>query len=162
MTAAQTASQRGKANRTRGHQAERDVCKYLRANGWPHAERAVRAGFAVSSRSVADPGDITGTPGLTWSVKDCAREYIDTWMDELDDMCDHATTVSTLGLLVVKRRGRADPGQWWCWLADTTLTTLADGMRGDDVHSFGFGVPIRMELRHAVMYLRGAGYGDPS
>lgn len=161
MTAAPTASQRGSTNRRRGIQAERDVCRWLRANGFPHAERAVRTGFRAVDRTSADPGDITGTPFILWSIKDCAVEQIGRWFDELAAMDAGAD----LGLIVHKRRGHADPARWWCWLTlghlvqlvipthlPAAVLAVADGSPA----------PLRMELGHVVPLLVAAGYGTPA
>lgn len=165
MTAAKTPSQRGAANRRRGHQAERDLAKWLRANGFPHAERAVRTGWATKDRASADPGDITGTPGIVWSVKDVAAENITGWMTELDAMVTGAK--ADLGLLVHKRRGHADPGRWWCWGEFGDLFILCVAMPYGGMPCVGeldaaYHFPTRMELRHVAVLLRAAGYGSPS
>ena len=70
MTTA-TASARGRSNMSKGKAAERAVARWLRENGWPQADRAVRTGYRSSLRTSDDPGDIVGTPGLAWQVKDC-------------------------------------------------------------------------------------------
>lgn len=157
--AAKTPSQRGRANRRRGHDAERALCRWLRANGFPHAERAVRAGFNAGGRTVADPGDITGTPLILWSVKDCAVEQISKWFDELDDMSDNAPAYTTVRLIVHKRRGHADPGSWWCWMQATSLVELATGNAAQADPPFF--VSVRTELRYVVHLLRAGGYGEP-
>lgn len=149
MTAS-TASARGKANRRRGHEAERALARWLRGNGWPHAERAVRTGFRAADRTCSDPGDITGMPGVVVSVKDCAVEQIAKWMVELDAMAEPGG----VRLLVHKRRGHADPGRWWCWLRVHHLLELAD----DAETSFVF--PVRLEVGDVVLLLRAAGYGN--
>jgi hypothetical protein len=154
MTAAKTPSQRGTSNRRRGHQAERDLCNWLRRNGFPHAERAVRTGFRIGDRVSADPGDITGTPGIVWSVKDCAVERTDQWFVELAAM--KAPASSEIGLLVVKRRGHADPHRWWCWTWLEEIAGPAPGGLG-----LGRWFPIRAELGHVIPLLRAAGYGTP-
>lgn len=170
--AAKTPSQRGRANRNRGHQAERDVCRWLRTHGWPHAERAVRAGFKAPDRTAPDPGDVTGTPFILWSIKDCAAEQIPRWFDELDDMSDNAHTAGCLTLLVHKRRGHADPGRWWCWQWQSQYLDLyrswlhlVDEVRGIPELPLwipsGTEYPMRMELGHVVPLLRAAGYGSP-
>lgn len=158
MTAPRTPSQRGTANRRKGHVAERDVCRWLRTNGFPGAERAVRTGFRASDRASADPGDITGTPGVVWSVKDCAVESVAKWMTELDDMDDrpgNAGGAEPVRILLQKRRGHADPARWWCWVRAYQFVELAD----DAETAFVF--PVRAELAEIVMLLRAAGYGDP-
>lgn len=172
MSGARTHSQVGRANRRRGHDAERALARYLRTAGWPHAERAVRAGFRAADRVSQDPGDITGTPGLLWSVKDCAAEQTAKWLDELDDMTDNAQHGGSRSFLIVKRRGHADPGRWWCWLwqgqyLDLYRTWLE---RVDEVRQIpelplwqpaGTEYPLRMELGHVVPLLRAVGYGEP-
>jgi hypothetical protein len=153
-----TASQRGTTNRRRGHQAERDLARWLRSHGYPHAERAVRTGFRASDRVSADPGDIDGIPGIVISVKDCAAEQTVKWLAELAVMQAGARAVH--GLLVHKRRGHADPGRWWCWLLLDDVVRLATD--GHAVATFAAGEhPVRMELGHAVRLLRDAGWGDP-
>jgi hypothetical protein len=154
MTASiKTPSQRGAANRRKGASAELSVVKYLRTVGFGGAERAVRTGYRTSTRTAADPGDITGTPGIVWSIKDVATEQITKWFDELDRMDARPGDVR---LLVHKRRGYADPARWWCWAyLDTVL-----GLVGDHEPAFDR-FPIRMELGCAIPILRTAGYGDP-
>lgn len=172
MTASKTPSQRGTSNRRRGLTAERDVARWLRGNGYPHAERAVRTGFRVADRVSADPGDITGTPFMLWSVKDCAVEQTAKWFDELDDMSDSAQTAGCLTFLIHKRRGHADPARWWCWqwqsqYLDLYRTWLEASLPEDYSWSLplwvptGTEYPMRMELGHVVPLLRAAGYGDP-
>jgi hypothetical protein len=158
VNAPKTASQRGAANRRRGHTAERDLAKWLRANGFPHAERAVKTGFRTTDRTIPDPGDITGTLGIVWSVKDCAVERLEPWLSELDAMDDRANPTGMaeepIRLLVVKRRGHADPARWWCYLRVYQLARVLD----DAETCFVFGV--RAELQEIVMTLHAAGYGD--
>lgn len=156
MTTTRTASQLGSANRRRGHQAERDLARWLRSHGWPHAERAVRTGYRAANRTSADPGDITGCPGLVISVKDCAVERIDTWMTEMDAM---SASPRDLLLLVQRRRGHADPGRWWCWLRSRTLATILGAPSAGWSDSLRLGA-LRMELGHVVPLLHAAGYGD--
>lgn len=153
------ASARGTANRRRGHQAERDVARWLRVHGHPHAERAVRTGFRAADRASADPGDIDGIPGVVISVKDCAAEQLAKWLDELDAMVIGAR--ATHGLLVHKRRGHADPGRWWCWLRVDDVVRLATEYEGGARYAVG-GHPVRMELGHVVALLAVAGWGDPA
>ena len=157
---ARTRSQIGRANRRRGIDAERRVATWLRAHGWPGAERAVRTGYRTATRASADPGDITGTPGLAWQVKDCAREQVDAWLAETEEQAEAAG--ADYGLLVVRRRRVGDVGRWWVYMR------LAD-LGGLLVHAYGdarFLAPgsalVRLELRELVRYLHDAGYGDPT
>jgi hypothetical protein len=145
-------SARGRANRRKGHTAERDLARWLRENGFPHAERAVRTGFRTADRVTADPGDIAGIPGVVWSVKDCATERIGPWLAELDAMDG-----GDYRLLVVKRRGCADPGRWWVYIEANALPGLRWGC-GSAALSF----PVRAELAPVVALLAQAGYGTPA
>lgn len=155
-----TASQRGAANRRKGHVAERDLCRWLRAHGFPGAERAVRTGFRTAGRASADPGDVTGTPGIVWSVKDCAVEQTAQWLAEADAMLTAAG--ADVALLVHKRRGHADPARWWCWLPLGMVVWIAHGgarppeWLAPSERSY----PVRMELGHVVPLLHAAGYGS--
>lgn len=168
----QTASQRGLANRNRGAQAERDLCRWFRANGFPQAERAVRTGYRTADRVFADQGDITGTGLTIWSVKDCARERIADWFDELDEMSDNSEHGSVNECFIVqKRRGHADPGSWWCWQWQSQYLGLYRRWleRTGHIDQFapmwvpeGTEYPMRMELGHVVPLLLAAGYGEPS
>lgn len=159
MTAA-TASERGRANRRKGADAERSVAKWLRANGFPGAERAIRAAYVGSDRVIPDPGDLTGTPGIVWQVKDCAVEHISTWLDDTDRQRRQAA--ADFGLLVLRRRGVGDVGQWWCWLYLDVLFQLG----GTATTWVGAGrwiadEPVRLELGAVVELLRIRGYGEP-
>lgn len=149
MTTVKTASQRGASNRRRGHTAERNVANFLRSVGYPDAERAVVTGFASTSggRLKADPGDITGVPFIV-SVKDCATEQIDKWFDELEAMQHLTGMPDPPRLLVHKRRGKASPERWWCWMRADQFVRLADGPP-----STGWGWPVRMEFAAALVLL---------
>jgi hypothetical protein len=101
-----TAAERGRSNRRKGHDAERAVCRWLRDNGFPGAERSVRSGFTAHDRTVADAGDITGVPGLVFQVKDVARSDVPAWMAETE--LQRQAAGADHGLLVQRRRGTAD------------------------------------------------------
>lgn len=137
-------STRGRANRRRGADAERAVCKWLRANGFPHAERAVRTGFTAADRSVADHGDITGTPGIVWQVKDVKRSSIPTWL--METAAQRLAAKADAGVLVYRVRGCADVGGWRGWLlggngllvvSDQLLSIVVRRLRRE-----GFGEPL--------------------
>jgi hypothetical protein len=161
VTAAKTRSQLGKMSRNKGAKAERDLVTYLRMVGFGGAERAVRTGYRTATRTSADPGDITGTPGIVWSVKDAAVERIDAWLEELDAMAaDPRLPVNDVRLLVHKRRGHAIPDKWWCWLRLDALMALNPTASWS--HLPDPDVPVRMELGHVIDLLHFAGYGDPT
>lgn len=147
------ASERGRSNRRRGLDAERAVARYLRTVGFPQAERAVRTGFNAGGREVADPGDIAGVPGVVWQVKNTVREDIAGWMAETEQQRQGAQ--ADLGVLVVRRAGKADPGRWWAWIYACDLAYLATTAAGGAKTGF----PVRVELGHLVPLLIAAGYG---
>ena len=150
-----TRSQIGKMSRNKGAKAERDLVTYLRTVGFGGAERAVRTGYRTSTRTAADPGDITGTPGIVWSVKDCATEQLTKWLAELDAMDG-----GDVRLVVHKRSGKADPGRWWCWMWADTMLALATARYVLPQYVAPANAPVRMELGHVVPLLHAAGYGD--
>jgi hypothetical protein len=132
MTATRTTSQLGRYKRDKGADAERDVARWLRL-WYPEACRAVR-------NTVPDPGDLDCTsPGLFWSIKNHAAEHINPWLAELD-----AKRGDRLGILVVKRKGHASPGEWWVWLPLWHLSELVDGRAADEAIT---DAPVRLELR---------------
>lgn len=145
----------GATNRRRGIVAERDLVRWLRANGWPQAERTVVTGYRTAQRERRDGGDITGTPGITWSLKDCAVERIAEWWSELEAMDGHRD----VRLLVVKRRGHADPGLWWCWLTLAELVDLFPSVDPMSQHITTHGL-IRVQLNVVAPLLHLAGYGE--
>ena len=161
MTAAIDRAKLGKANRRKGHDAERAVARWLRDNGWPGAERAVRTGYAGVTRSIADPGDITGTPGIVWQIKDCAREQIAPWLTETEQQREDADAEH--GVLVVRRRGAADVGRWWVWVSLGDLLTLANPDRCQCMECAGdtASAPVRLELSALTQLLRVRGFGEP-
>ncbi|NUR80764.1 MAG: hypothetical protein HOQ21_10010 [Dermatophilaceae bacterium] len=155
---ARTSSQRGAANRDKGARAERAVVSWLRENGFPGAERAVRTGYKSGNRTAIDPGDITGTPGLVWQITDRADAdepaVIERRMQETERQRIHAN--AAYGFFVVKRRGFADPGRWWVWMPADVIATLVNGHYiGKDIH-----FPVRTELAGVVTLVRRCGFGD--
>jgi hypothetical protein len=136
-------SARNRRNRAKGNEAERAVAKWLRP-WFPDCCRAVR-------NTVPDPGDLDCTgPGLYWSVKNSQREHITAWMDELRDKAR-----DRLGLLVVRRKGRANPGEWWCWLRLVDLSELFGGVTDHEVLPAG---PVRLELGQVMPLLVAGNY----
>lgn len=91
----------GAMSRTKGARAERDVVRYLRANGYPDTRRYL----AGDGRQ---PGDIDWHPLICLEVKDRARSAWPTW-------CRQAAAEARPGMVPVvvrKTAGTADPGQW--------------------------------------------------
>lgn len=145
-----------------GTAAETAVVRWLQANGWPHAERR-------ALRGNQDAGDVTGTPGVCWEVKagqaaiNASDGQIADWLTEVIRETTHGH--GEFGILIQRRRGKADPGNWWSWLPLIDLVRLADrcstrpggGLFTPDIG----GAPCRLRLADLTNLLRDAGYGDP-
>jgi hypothetical protein len=150
MGANADASARGKSNRNKGADTERKLANWM-LPWFPEAERAEKNGWRTAYRSSADPGDIDKTsPGLFWSAKYVQVEAIAKWMAEMDDK-----GAGRLGLLVVRRKGHASPGEWWCWFRLHQLLELCDGL-GPAFETAD--APVRMELQHVMPLLVRANY----
>jgi hypothetical protein len=173
-----SAAEIGKANLEKSKIAERAVVSYLRAHGWPGAERTVRTGYRVAGRASRDQGDVDGAPGLAWQVKTTtanAEPMVRKWLAETEDQ--RAAAGADLGLLVVKRIGATDPGRWWSYLRLDALAQLLARITGPlppagpvarlaplgpaTVRLGPCANPVRLELAVVVDLLRHAGYGSP-
>jgi hypothetical protein len=135
-----------------GREAERLVTEWLAANGWPYCERR-------RMRGAKDAGDITGTPGLCWSVKGGAYAHhpsdrqIGEWLDELENQREHAG--ADHGVLITRRYRIGNPGRWWAWARTSTVATLVGGARYSEDDGW-----MVTHLEQAVRILRVAGYGS--
>lgn len=94
-------------NKVKGSAAERAVAQFLRENGYPYAERT-RAGWTD------DRGDIDGLPGVCIEVKNEKRIDLPQYLRELAREMENAK--ADTGVVIVKRRGVADAGQWYAVL----------------------------------------------
>jgi hypothetical protein len=149
------------AHTNRGKTTERMVVRWARDHGYPHAERVRRTGYTVHGRTDADEGDIDLAPGVVIQVKALrpasrAERAIGRWMAETEAQ-RHAGGAD-LGILVVRRDGTADVGEWWAWLPLTSLELL----RSDGTLPPADTTPVRLQLGHLVTLLRAAGYGSPA
>jgi len=138
-----------------GTAAETAVVRYLRDHGFPHAERR-------ALRGAQDAGDITGTPGVCWSVKggqaakDASDGLVEDWLSEL--LRQRSNAKASYGVLVLQRRGYGPEraGRWWAIMRGWQYEALC----ARDRHwQFGAGDPVRIFLSHACALLVHAGYG---
>lgn len=113
--------------KAKGTLAETGLVNYLQDNGFPHAERRALAG-------VNDLGDIIGTVGICWEVKNQKTYNIPKWLKETQ--IETKNSNSDYGVLVVKPNGIGPtrPDQWWAI----------------------------MNVEDIVRLLRDAGYGTPN
>jgi len=90
--------------KAKGTMAERAVVDYLRANGFPDAERR-----ALEGKN--DRGDIAGLPYTVLEVKNHAALDLAGWLNELMREIDNDD--AEYGSVVAKRRGHGKPDQWY-------------------------------------------------
>lgn len=115
-------------NKLKGDRAERAARDYLRTVGFPGAERT-RAGYT------RDAGDLHLAPGVIAQVKDCKVLRWQEWLAGLNEQAAEAQ--ADVGLLVVKRPGQGNPGEW---LAVMPLRKMAALLR-----LAGFGTSLDIE-----------------
>jgi hypothetical protein len=113
--------------KTIGTATERHVANYLRdALNDDRIDRRIKHG-------VKDRGDIAGIrihgQPLCIEVKDCARQDLPGWTNEahIEAGNDDALT----GVVIAKRRGTRDPGQYWVHMQVRDLIALITGQRYD-------------------------------
>lgn len=158
-----TAAEIGKANSLKGKVEERKVAAYLRVNGFLDAKRTVRTGYRAGGNCSPDEGDICGTPGLAWQVKSThEREWwkIPNWLAAVAQQKIAAR--ADYGILVLKRKGHADPGMWWAHLYLADIAALLGVPPELTPGSLSAQVPMRLALGDLLPLLHRAGYGDPS
>lgn len=141
-----------------GKDTEQRVARYLRSRGLEGVERAVRTGFRTPERAVADAGDLTGWPGVCVQVKslrpaNAAERETRTWLAETERQRQQSG--ASLGLLIVRRWGTTDVGEWWCFLMLRDLMHAA-GEHREALHTTT--EPVRLELAGLVDLLQTWGW----
>jgi len=134
-----------------GTVAETAVVRYLRANGWPNAERR-------ALRGAYDCGDVTGTPGVCWEVKagqaasTASDGQVALWLAETET--ERVNAKADIGILVLRRAGISgrNCGRWWAIMPLQVVDVRAPLRHRID--------PVRLHLSTAVTLLHSYGYGD--
>jgi hypothetical protein len=140
-----------------GTAAETAVVRFLRANGFPAAERRALKG-------TLDEGDITGTPGICWEVKARSRPVSDTqvgeWLDEVAD--ERINANADIGVVVIRRPGFGPirAGSWWAIMPAFIVVALGMDEFSHTKKPALLDFPVRMLLTDAVRLLRLDGYGE--
>lgn len=91
-------------SKRKGSKAELDVVKYLRKEGWKHAERRL----AGNSQ---DRGDVAGVPNVCFEIKDHKAKDLAGWTEEL--IVEIKNAKAETGTVVHKRRGKSNPADWY-------------------------------------------------
>lgn len=126
------------ASKQKGTAAETAVARWLQTHGFLYAERRTMTGNR-------DRGDISGIPGVVIEVKNCRRDGLPAWVDEANLEAAHvdadqsrrggipdfgepspAGRSKTTGVVVHKRVGTTNPGEWFVTM---TLDTFAELIR---------------------------------
>ena len=152
------------AHRRRGAETERMIVRWAREHGYPGAERTVRTGYRTVERTLADEGDIALCPGLIGQSKalrpaNAAERAVPGWLAETE--AQRTAAGAAVGLLIVRRDGTADVGEWWAWLYLHDLLETASGRTPERIAPYPVFAPVRLLVADAVTLLRGAGWGEP-
>lgn len=130
---------------------ERRLARYFREHGLLKAERRARPGWRVRGRQLADEGDLQGIPGICCQAKDYTGSrplsglQLDNFMSET--IAQTYASGAVIPLLVEKRKGHADPGEWWAWLPQYAYLALCGSSVSIDRYEL---YPIRVELGHII------------
>ena len=141
-------------SKARGTAAETALVKWLRDNGFPHADRkplygnrdqgdiAVTAGFIIEAKVNAKAG--TGQP---------PHGLLTAWMEQTE--AERQNAGADLAVLVVKRAGTAYCGAWFAYLTAGQFAALVGS------HLYYGAAPVMMRLADLVPLIRAAGWGTP-
>lgn len=142
----------------RGTAAETAVVRWCQANGFPWSERLTLTG-------AHDRGDISLIPGHAVIVEVKAHATAATgqptagqlaaWMAETET--ERSNAGADIGVLVVKRKGTTDVGQWWAYITAGAFAGLvgAPAAHFPDRHAPWCGT-----FEHVALLLRNSGYGS--
>lgn len=113
--------------RRKGLTAEQHVATWFREHVHPDSRRVVATGWSSRSGAQQDPGDVHA-PGLCVQVKALAKPLSGKLLaDVWDATTRQAASVDRRPLLLEKRAGTADVGQWWLWLGSHFYIELVAG-----------------------------------
>ena len=148
-----------------GKEQERHIVRHAKANGFPGADRIIRTGAGPNYSVRPDEGDIWLCPGIIIQSKrlsppNRAERAVAGWLDETRAQCIAAG--ADYGVLIVRREGTADVGEWWAWLCVADVIRLHSGTR---IALFNWArtarMPVRLTVADAYILLRSSGYGTP-
>ena len=102
-------------SKAKGSAWERAIVEYLRAAGWPFAERRL-AGAAK------DRGDIAGVVGVVIEAKNTASRNLAGWVDETET--ERLNDGAWLGVVWHKRTGKASAADGYVTMTGAQFTQL--------------------------------------
>lgn len=142
-----------------GKTNERAVVRWFRNNGFPGADRVVRTGAGKAYAHRADEGDIGLAPGVIAQSKRLSpvnrmERAIPGWMAETE--AQRVAAGADIALLVVRREGTTDVGEWFAWLPLWQVSAI-HGLTRYPLAS----CPVRFQVANVAQLLRAAGYGEP-
>lgn len=111
-------------HRQKGSSFERLTADYLKANGFPYADRRVKSG-------AKDRGDIGGvgvpTGPIILECKNTTRHDLGTWAKEAE--VERVNDAAVAGVIVHKRHGKGQAGDQWVTMTLRDLVALLTGVR---------------------------------
>ena len=111
-------------HRRKGSSFERLIADYLKAHGFPFADRRVKNG-------AKDKGDIGGVhahgKGLVLEAKNTTRISLGTWAAEAEQ--ERVNDEALAGVIVHKRHGKGQAGDQWVTLTLADLVAILTGSR---------------------------------
>ena len=111
-------------HRQKGSTFERLTADYLKANGFPFADRRVKSGNK-------DKGDIGGVMAhgqrVVLEAKNTSRINLGTWAAEAEQ--ERVNDDALAGLILHKRHGKGQAGDQWVTLTLRDLVSLLTGTR---------------------------------
>jgi hypothetical protein len=111
----------GAASRRKGNRAEVAVVNFLKAHGWDvETSRNARGGTQKGA-------DVLGDFPLAVEVKNQARVDLPGWWRQAQEQAGDG-----LAVVVHKRVGSSDPGEWWATMDLVTLVDLVRVLRWEE------------------------------
>jgi hypothetical protein len=111
-------------HRAKGSSFERLAADYLKANGFPFADRRVKNG-------AKDKGDIGGVhihgQSVVIEAKNTARISLGTWATEAEQ--ERVNDKALAGVILHKRHGKGQAGDQWVTLTLRDLVAILTGTR---------------------------------
>jgi len=115
----------GNPNKRKGDDAELKTLKWLKANGFPNTWKT-RAGWDDDRGDVLVPHPLPGHAPVVVQVKDVAAPAWPKWHGQVADQVRNAQ--AAFGVILHKRRGSANPGDWNVVITGDQFIALLNGL----------------------------------